>query len=79
MFEALQEYFRSEYTFGDPGGITIFSSYFPHMDEVKMIVQSPLRNLCFWGDLDDPETVDFINNHSKIYSGSGLNITNLKK
>lgn len=79
VFEALKEYFRIEPNLGDPQSITVFCSYFPHVDEVKMLIQSPLRNLCFWGDLDDEETVKFINDHSKKYMSSGLQITNLKK
>jgi hypothetical protein len=39
----------------------VFSTYFPTMDDVKLIVATGVSSIYFSGDINDKSTVDLIN------------------
>lgn len=44
---------------------SIFLSYFPHVDELRLLIPTKIRTVFFWGDVDDEETVQFLNSFNE--------------
>jgi hypothetical protein len=47
----------------EEGGVA-FLTYFPHIDELKLLYQADIRKIYFFGDIDDEDSKDFVNNIS---------------
>jgi len=40
----------------------IFSTHFPSVDDLKLIIATGISKLYFYGKIDNPEAVDLMNN-----------------
>ena len=71
VFDALQQFFsgpgykgiggRNENTQDPEEGGVAFLTYFPHVDELKLLYQSEIKKIYFFGDIDDEDSTNFIN------------------
>lgn len=74
-FEAIRSYFnrgnlkeigrkiRGDGIEGDnPSEVVAFFSYFPHVEELTMLYLADIYKLYFFGDIDNEEAVNFLNN-----------------
>ena len=46
----------------DLSGTAIFLSYFPEVDDLKLIVATGIKSIYFNGKIDDAKAVEFMNN-----------------
>jgi hypothetical protein len=65
-----------QHLFGEP--LSVFLSYFPHVDELLLLVPTPIRTIYFWGEVNDEATVQFLNSYNET-SQIPFEIINLKK
>jgi hypothetical protein len=65
-----------QHLFGEP--LSVFLSYFPHVDELLLLVPTPIRTIYFWGEVNDEATVQFLNSYNET-SPIPFEIINLKK
>jgi hypothetical protein len=46
--------------FGETGSVA-FLTYFPHIEELKLLYQENIHKIYFFGDIDDEDSVNFMN------------------
>lgn len=56
------EYAGQEVRGNKPGRGVAFLSYFPHIDEIKLLYQAGIFTIYFFGDIDDEDSVNLMNN-----------------
>jgi deoxycytidylate deaminase len=49
----------------DLSGSDLFCSYFPTVDDLKLIISVGIKNLYFLGKIDDKESVSLLNSFDK--------------
>lgn len=67
IFEAIRSYLSGKSSTDDGrevqgSGGAAFLTYFPHIDELKLLYQADIHELYFFGDIDDELAVEFLNN-----------------
>jgi hypothetical protein len=64
-----------------PDEPTLFSTYFPSLEELLLLVYTPIRTIYFFGDIEDERVVKFLNSYKnrKAVGSSDFEIICMKK
>lgn len=57
-------------------GALLFSTYFPHLDELKLVFSAGISTVYFFGEVNDPESAKFLNTMTR--EGSPLEMVKLE-
>jgi hypothetical protein len=78
--EVIVGYFQDFRHVHEKEPFVLFSSYFPSLEEFKLLLKTNIRKIYYLGDIgiENEETVNFINRHTVEKQGESLEIINLK-